>query len=1195
MKGPNRGGGVRAGVLAATSRNLIKLLSLTSCLGLVGAFLLTLATPLAFAQTAARVNGFVRDQSGAVIPGARVVLRDEASGTELRGVTDGSGFYGFDPVPPKVYTLTVQMQGFKTYAKSGIEIRTADRLDLSVALELGQQVERVEVTAAAENLVTTDSGAKTDVIGAREIQNLSIIGRNSIELLSLLPGVVNTGFNPGAFGSNFFFNGINQFNVNGQRGDQNDIRLDNAHMLEFGSNNVSIIEPNVDMVQEFSVKTSNFEADQGRSSMIIDAVTKSGGNALHGEGYWYTRNHRFNANDFSNNLAGIPKPQNKFNYLGFNIGGPVRFPGTDFNKKNDKMFFFFHTEWQRQQPDLGTELATVPTAKMRQGDFTELLQSCQSGRALNMPCQLRDPNNWGAPIASNILPSNLITKNGQAFLNLFPLPNFVDPNGRYNFAGHPIRPSNRGQQAVKVDYNLNENTRLYVRLAHETETQIYDYGLWSTPNSGWTSNIPEPTPTVGQNHSQALALNLVKVINPTLTNEFQFNTQAIWLPHKYQDPSKLSKKGLGLNFNGLSFSGQPVVNDTVPQITDQWDYFGGSPGAGRWGSGNVANTVFANKTEFEWIDNLSKVRGAHTMKFGLYASRGRNDQNQGGLLEGMYITDTSWTQSTGNEFGDILTEHFAAFQQSTADPDTLFRFTNIEWYAQDSWKATRRLTLNYGARFAWLQPWNEVRGLMTTFDTKTYVSGKSITDLPGILLASKGQIPNTLSLGTGINVLPRFGLAYDVFGSGKTVIRGGFGFFMQRDQLNTADRPAYSPPNVYTSAPNAPGGVGFMTFGDTEKTDPFGALGNVSLAPFNRFDTSQPQTYEWSLTLSQSIGVKTVLETSYVGNGSRHLYTKRDINAPPLGSMWKPGTQVLADTNANGFRPFKPWADINQADHSTTANYHSLQVIARRNVSQGLTFLTSYTWSKTLGFSPTFNDNVSPFNTQWNYGLLPYDRAHLLNLSYIYQIPGLGKKQFNGNKVAVGAFDGWQLSGITHFVSGSPLKIANGGISCLPSSSALCSQGVFTGDGRTWYGTENHDLGVNPLILTNPQSGVSFSGVGSHWLNVNSPSIPNINKFGTFEQPTIRGPGSQNWDFTLFKRFPWGEKRDIEFRWAMFDMFNHAKLNNPQLSAKFNWNLPVGATSLSQGTASLANAGEFGRITNANGHREMEFALKIHF
>lgn len=1173
-------------------------------LALSCSLLMVLMSPLAFAQSTARVTGFVTDQSGAVVPAASVTLRDEASGTEIRGVTDATGFYSFDPVPPRTYALVVSKDGFKTYTQSGLAVHTADRLEVSVNLQVGHVAERVEVKAAAENAIPTDSGAKINVIAATQIQNLSTVGRNALELLTLLPGVVNLGFDPSK-GSNYNTDLLDMFSVNGLQRDATTFQLDNANNVETAANRALVIEPNMDQIAEFAVKTSNFEADQGRNPVIITAITKSGGSEYHGMLYWYHRNAALNANDFSNNLAGLAKPNDLFNYPGFNFGGPVRLPGTDFNKNRDKMFFFVGAEWQRQLPDPGTQFAVVPTARMRTGDFSELLNPkfCKTdstgkvigGRYLKMPCILTDPNDsGGAALPGNTLPSGDITANGKAFLNLFPLPNYVDPNGVFNFAGRPLRPINRNSQTVKVDYNLNEKTRLYVRWAHEGQRQIYDYGLWSGENSGWTSNIPEPTPIFGDNRNMATALNLVISLNPTLVNEFQFNLQTIRNPNTYQDPSKLSKKALGFQFNGMFNNGV----DTVPQITDAWNYFGGSPGAGRWGAGDLASGVFYKLTDFEFIDNLTKVRGTHTMKFGFLADRIRNNQNPGVSTEGMLITDTSWGLTSGNEFGDILSEHYKAFAQASSDPYGLYRMWGIEWHAQDSWKIARRLTLNYGARFSWMQPWSEVAKRGVTFDPRTYDTTKPTSFSNGLVLAKTGQIPDSVIPNRSVTVQPRIGFAWDVFGGGKSVLRGGFGAFVPRDQANFINFVAASPPNSFNSTPINQ----FTSLADIQAQDPFGALGNISMTALDRQDNGQAQVYEWSLTWSQGIGLKTTLETSYVGNSSRHLFVKRDINAAPLGSMWAPGTQTLTGTNNQAFRSFKPWGSIIWANRSSTANYNGLQVSVRRNVSAGLTLLGSYTFSKTLGFTDAeFTGGLlDPFFPNQNYRLLNFDRPHLFTLSFIYPLPPAGAKYFGGNRVAKGVFDGWQLSGVTRYASGAPLAVANGGISCVnaagetnAASVALCGGGSFTGDGRTWYGTQ--DEPVRPVVVSNPQSGAAFSGLNTTWLSPASLSLPNIGQLGIFEQPTFRSPGFNNWDFTLFKKFHLGEKRELEFRWAAFDIVNRAQLDFPQTTANFNWVLPLGATSLSKGRAVLSNTDTFGKILNKHGHRQMEAAIKLYF
>jgi carboxypeptidase family protein len=1241
------------------------------------------ASATAFAQVqTARIDGFVRDASGAVIPGAAVTLKDEVTGTESHTTTDPSGLYDLEGIQPKTYTLTVAMKGFKTTVQPHLVVHSNDRLSIPVTLEVATQVQEVEVTASAVQLVTTDTGAKTDVIGQHEIENLSTLTRTAVEMLSLLPGVVGfstnptSGFNPlGAVG---FGPGPEAFNINGLRNDMTDIRLDSAHMIDPGCNCGNIIQPNMDMIQEFSVKTSNVEADQSRSAVVVDTVMKSGGAHVHGTAYWYGRNAWFNANDFSNNLAGVPRPASKFNYPGFNIGGPVRLPHSDFNKRNDKMFFFFAVEWQRQLPDPGTLLQVVPTARMRKGDFTELLGLNGSdgkplctpksgggynGRALNMPCELQDPNTWGTPLTSNILPPNTaniadtsvspngVTPAGMIMLNQFPLPNYpgsnngianVDPTGQFNYASRPLVPNNRNQENIRIDYNLKENVRTYLHLARNYDHTFFPWGLWSGQNSGWTSNVPEPTPTLGINSGESVVLNVVHVINPTLTNEVQFNLQALNYPNHYVNPAKISKSALGLKFPGMTFTlpqdpyfahGQRYTGDITPQITDSWSYGpsgGGNPGLGRWGEGDVGSVVFADKTEFEWLDNLTKVHGTHTMKFGFAADRTRNDQNGVGTPpEGLLITSNWGGYGTNNEFGDILTEHFKSFNQLLQDRDGLWRFWNVEWYAQDSWKATRRLTLNYGARWSWMQPWNEVRGFATTFEPPlynpaAYSSGNPASFLNGIVTAQSGKIPNS-AFPSPIPILqPRVGFALDIFGTGKTVLRGGFGTYITRDQGNVSFYQDTSDPFSFASNPNAGCGpgqfCGKMDINQIATLNPFSSVGNITIQAEDTKDPNQPTTYEWSFMLEQNIGLKTVLQTAYVGNAARHLYRQSNANAIRPGTMLIPGSTdccAKGDSNEPDYVPYKPFGSINVASHSDTSNYNSLQVTARRNVSSGLTILANYTWSKTLGYTTSFQGVVDPFDSHRDYGFLPWDRSQLFNFSYIYQLPTVAARH-RWNRVAKGVLDSWQLSGVTRYQTGSPLYPTISSISCHDLTQDVnpkafnpnfneCSSGpgyfdngqsVFSGGNGGWYGTG--DVGLRPYV--NWQGG-SSPKVGGYWVSAKSLGLPGIGQFGTYETPIFRGPGLWNYDLTLFKSFPFGENRRVEFRIAAFDMFNHANPQNPDMGTSWEWDLPANLpkttpNAFSLGKPKLLNGNVpsgFGYVPTAWGHREMEVAIKLYF
>jgi hypothetical protein len=504
--------------------------------------LLALASITAFAQTtgSATLRGSVKDPAGAIIRGATVTLSNTRTKEERKTTTSDEGTYVFAAVTPGEYSLKVEAPGFKTSELSKVALETSTTRALDVIAEIGQPTETVTVTAGLDQ-VQTETGAKENVISASQIDNLSIISRSALELLRILPGVVapdNTSLEQVSFGG-----GANQnsaYHVNGLRGENNNVQIDGARMIDFGSNNGTVITANPDMVQEVKVQTSNYAAEHGSSAVQISATTKGGSRDFHGSVYDYIRNYHFQANDRSNSINGVVRPKSQYNYPGGNIGGPVLLPWTKFNRNRDKLFFFVGYEYYYQRVDEGSSLFTVPTLKERAGDFT--------GFPVVYPrnCVINGVNVAGQP-ATNLsaCKSNL----GAALLNLYPAPN---RDGSPNYVYSVLRPNDRHQTTLRFDYNVSDKTKIYVKYAQEYEEQGFPRGLW------WdSSNFEVPGKLASKNTGKSFVANLTSIINPTMTNEVLFAASKLDLQYNYTEPDKVSFSGLGLTeADRVGFHGQ---------------------------------------------------------------------------------------------------------------------------------------------------------------------------------------------------------------------------------------------------------------------------------------------------------------------------------------------------------------------------------------------------------------------------------------------------------------------------------------------------------------------------------------------------------------------------------------------------------------------------------------------------------------
>src|ERR1041385_2583767 len=792
--------------------------------------LLANVQPVAAQTTgSATLRGTVKDPQGAIIRDAVVTLTNERTKDERRAKSSEDGTYTFTALTPGNYTVKVEAAGFKTMTQTGLAIETSDTKGLDISMEIGQPNESVTVTAAGEQL-QTETGSRENTINSKQIDNLSIISRSSLELLRILPGVVapdNTQLESVGFGSGSNANA--NYHVNGLRGEQNNVSIDGSRMIDIGSNNGTVITANPDMVQEVKIQTSNYAAEHGTSAVQISATTKGGSSQFHGSVYDYLPHYRFQANDRSNTINGIARPLSKYNYPGGNIGGPILLPWTNFNKNRDKLFFFVGYERYYQQVDEGSNLFRVPTLKERQGDFSESAPGTifvPAGCTANGVTGLNNTNNADPKNgAVDAAPGNNLgpcaDPLGRALLNFYPLPNRSVPFGQNNYVYSVLRPNNRNQFTSRFDYSVSDKTKLYVRFAREYEEQGFPRGLW------WDSSAYElPGKLTSKNLGRSIVVNLTNIINSSMTNEILFSASKLKLNYDFAEPEKVSWAGLGLTPVGFFSTSNPNIparlqnkNPYVPLSVITW-------GQGDFHTA-YGYPILAWNDSFAITDNVVKVQNTHTLKFGAFIEQANKRQQSNADTD---IVTAQWGQTTGtgNNFGDVYVGKPIEFTQATTRPIDNFRYYNYEFYAQDSWKMRPHLTLEYGMRPAYLPQNFERKGLGVLFDPASYVKGAGaflngdITKPNGYKLAARNEIPKGVLPNLPIQWMPRLNLAWDVGGKGDLVLRAGAGLFYNRVQGNYDYYSSGEMPNTYSSTVDTPWASGNgLSFGDLTTLNPF--------------------------------------------------------------------------------------------------------------------------------------------------------------------------------------------------------------------------------------------------------------------------------------------------------------------------------------------------------------------------------------
>ena len=1064
--------------------------------------LCALAAVVSAQNVTGTIAGVVRDPSGAVVPGATVRAINTGTSASFQATTNSEGQYAIRTIPIGEYKLEVEAAGFKKYETTGIRLQVDEVARMDVPLNVGAATESVTVSSEAVT-VDTETATLKNVVDQKRIQDLPLNGRNPTQLMRLVVGVV---YDPRAdVTSGTTYPGTVPVSVNGARSNETNYILDGANNNDHYSNGANPM-PNPDALQEFSVQTNNFSAEFGRQAGgIVNAVTKSGTNSLHGSAFEYLRNQSVNATNFFSPVVNGQRQLDglKRNQYGATLGGPVLLPRV--YDGHDKTFFFFSYQGTKLRQAPAQTQIIVPTTAMRNGDFSSLLPRLQ----------LKDPAT-GAPYPNNQIPAAQISPIAKLILTHIPLPTI----GNTTFAAAPNN-FDEDQWLARVDQQIGSRNRLTGRFFRSFgETPAF------LDESNYLSN------NVGRTWlNTSTSLTDTHIFTPHITNQVMFsfnrtdgNNVPLYPPKSFKD--------LGIN----------IYNDDKPQ----W-YVSVS---GYWGTLNTGDTNRFLRDEYQLTDTLRWSKSRHQLSLGGEYGRAADDVTNNFRGNGRFTFNGPSSPFTGDSFADFLVGKFNDFTQGAGEYRNT-RFNRMSFFAADSWRVRPRFTLDLGLRWEPFFPYTDLNGRIAAWHAGE--QSQRYTNAPrGVVFAGDPGVPAGGFPTTWKNVAPRVGFAWDVFGDGKTSVRGGYGMFF--DQPNTI--------SWNSQADQAPFGTVLSTAGNAVNSlvNPYAGTVNPFPSdlnpPKNAFfpqgssqflyvaDMRNPYVQAWNFTVERRLPGSFVVRSSYVGSKGTRLVAIRELNP----AVYAPGV-TTATTNQR--RPFAPGlGSTSLVEPVGNSTFHAFQITAERRFARGFSILANYQFGKSIDDASankgTGINRTNPFNQRFDKGRSDFDRTQVFNFSGLWELP----VHFR-NKPINALAGGWNLNAIVSLISGYPFTVTSG-----------------VDNARTGTGGQRTDLAGDPNIPGDRPRGQQIL----EWLR-KSAFVPNpLGTFGALGRNTFVGPGYANVDLGLAKDFRLTERVVTTFRFEAFNAFNRVNLNVPTASQ---------------------TSGNFMRITSAYDPRILQFALRL--
>ncbi|PYU68590.1 MAG: TonB-dependent receptor [Acidobacteria bacterium] len=1182
---------------------------------------------LLFAQSdLGRISGFIKDPSGATIANAKVTVQNK-SGLERQTATNESGYYVITNVPPGFYTLVAEAAGFQRYETRDNKLDPSADLVIDVTLTVGATSQTVEVSAAAVLLQTESASVQKDVT-REQIDALELNGRNPIFMANLVPGtrggsLANLSFN--------FTQGPS--NINGARTPESLITYDGAPAVRTRSNGTSIGAADVDSTQEIQILTADYAPEYGRSSGgQIRIISKSGSQQFHGAVYEYVRNTAFNANTWQRNAVATTSRFTApihYNQFGYNLGGPFYIPN-HFNTDKTKVFWYWGEEWVRyiftdSNTTVSGGVLTVPTLKMRTGDFSELLDpnnpfvTRKDSAGTKIPVVITDPNTGQQFVASsnpadpnynpacsnpggcpNIIPSARLSPNGLGILKAYPAPNLTQLIGNQNWFFTAQHPQYQRKDTVAVDINITEKQRLRFRRVYFT---FWEY----QPLDGGTNETPKYFDRPNQTNS----IDYVWTISPTKVNEV-LATGSLDIVHIPVDQTHfLDRTTVGINYPYIFPAGK-LLPRRIPTVN--MTNFSGLSG-GPYPS-HSSGPIYDLSDSFTWI------KGNHTLKFGgLFERSGENDNDEINVQacptctnnqNGQFLFKDSSPGGTGVAVANAALGLFDTYSEIGHRAYTIFRSNMWEGFAQDSWKVRQKLTVNYGLRYSVIVPYHALWGNMVVFDPRFFDSSKAVTIDPatglivgtidpktgliagtgadayngmvipgsGFPSSAKGRVPEAdpsqfdfSRLFRGVpnhysdiqwgEIQPRLGVAYQL--NNKTVLRAGGGRFLTRlgvsDSIFLGGNPPFQPnASVPLGSVDNPGG---------------GGAANVPLVVTTQSKAFKPpEAWAWNFTIERDLFWKSLLSVGYVARRGLHLQREADINQPTTAVVAAhPCLVANPPCKLDAFRPYQGFGSIRQTDNVANSIYNSLQVSWNRRFSGGLMFGVAYTWSKSMDNGSNQRDVVpDTYDVSMLWGPSEFDARHIMAINYLYELPFFKNHSALSGKL----LGGWQISGITQFQTGLPCSVAVGNNDY--AGVGLDANFGCGANGQYWV------LNGKPRII-------GTFGPNGQWFSTTNPDGSQIFKkpaAGTFNTQPVRDiihqPGFENWNLGLFKSFPIGESKGVQFRAEAYNVWNHP-----------NWCGSSGCSGTTNIGLNPTNSATFGKVLTKGSERNLQLSLRLEF